>query len=755
MTYLFMKRFSWLAAVSFSFFIFHPSFCSAEDHTQYVNPFIGTQADEAGSLAGSTFPGATVPLGMVQLSPDTELQVTWDPCSGYDYDKDRIYGFSHTHLSGTGCTDLFDVSLMPDTHPITQEYLAQPDYSSAFNHTDEGATPGYYWVKLQDSGIKAELTATTRAGIHRYTFPKGAEQHVIIDLDHSTYRGSDAYYGNRRVYNIIQSQIRIIDDQTVEGYRVITGWAKLRKVYFRAHFSRPFTSSLLCDGARSAGDAEVINGRTLHAAFTFDAAKGDDVTVCVAISPVSGEGAAANLKAECPTTDFNAYKQAAHDAWEKELARIDVEGTDEQKTIFYTGLYHVFTQPNIISDCDGHYVTTNYEEKQLPAGEQYFSTFSLWDTFRAAHPLFNLIAPDYAEQFVNSMIRHCDTYGYLPIWDLWGQDNYCMIGNHALPVLSRAVLTGVYPDAARAYKAMKSSATVSHLNSPFEVWEKLGYMPENLQHTSVSITMEQAFDDWCVAAVAQKLGHTDDYNRFLTRSEYYRNLFNPAIGFFAPRDDKGHWMDFDPLSYEGKDGCEPFIEGNAWQYMWFVPQNPQGLVELLGGKKAFIEKLDENFALETELRDANGNASGFIGQYAHGNEPSHHTTYLYNFVGQPWKTQQKVDEVRRKFYNATPMGYAGNDDCGQMSAWYVFSSLGFYPFNAGSDDFVLGTPLFPRSVIHLPDGATFTVTAKNVSPKNIYVKSVRLNGKKLNGFSLTQQQIMEGGTLEFVMSSKH
>ena len=750
-----MKRFSWLAAASFSFFLFHSSFCLAEDHTQYVNPFIGTQADEAGSLAGSTFPGATVPLGMVQLSPDTEVQPTWDPCSGYDYDDDRIYGFSHTHLSGTGCTDLFDVSLMPVTHPITPEYLAQPDYSSAFNHTDEGATPGYYWVKLQDSGIKAELSATTRAGIHRYTFPKGSEQHVVIDLDHSTYRGDDAYYGNRRVYNIIQSQIRIIDNQTVEGYRVITGWAKLRKVYFRARFSRPFNSTMLCDGSRCAGEATVINGRRLHAAFTFDGTETDDITVCVALSPVSSEGACGNLAVEASSFDFDSYRRAAHDAWERELGRIDVEGSDEQKTIFYTSLYHAFTQPNVMSDCNGHYIDTNYEERILPVGETYYSTFSLWDTFRAAHPLINLIAPDYASQFVCSMIHHADTYGYLPIWDLWGQDNYCMIGNHAMPVLSRAILTGVWKDVPRAYEAMRQSSTISHPNSPFEMWERLGYMPENMQRNSVSITMEQSFDDWCVAAVADKLGLTADRDHFLARSEYYRNLFNPAIGFFAPRDDKGNWIDFDPLSYEGKDGCEPFIEGNAWQYMWFVPHHPEGLMELFGGKKGFIAKLDENFSLETELRESGGNASGFIGQYAHGNEPSHHTTYLYNYAGQPWKTQQKVDEVRRKFYNATPMGYAGNDDCGQMSAWYVFSSLGFYPFNAGSDDFVLGTPLFPRSVIHLPDGGSFIVTAKNVSPKNIYVKSVRLNGRKLNGFSLTQQQIMEGGTLEFEMTSRH
>lgn len=727
----------------------------AEDHTQYVNPFIGTQADNTGSLAGSTFPGPTMPLGMVQLSPDTELQPTWDPCSGYDYNKDRIYGFSHTHLSGTGCTDLFDVNVMPVTCPITQKYLSQADYSATFNHKEEGATPGYYWVKLQDSGVKAELTATTRAGIHRYTFPRGADQHIIIDLDHSTYRGNDTYYIQKRGYNILQSQIRIIDSQTIEGYRVITGWAKLRKVYFRARFSRPFTATLMNDGGRTVEDGKIVNGRRLHAAFTFDKAAGQDVTVCIAISPVSSEGARGNFKAECPHFDFEAYRQAAHDAWEKELARIDIDGTEEQKTIFYTGLYHVFIQPNTMSDADGHYLNTNYEEATLPHGERYFSTFSLWDTFRAAHPLINLIAPDYARDFIDAMLRHADTYGYLPIWDLWGQDNYCMIGNHAQPVLSRAILTGIYPDAAKAYKAMRQSATLSHRSSPFETWEKLGYIPENRLIHSVSITMEQAFDDWCVAAVAQKLGHAEDHDRFLARSENYRNLFNPAIGFFAPRDDKGQWMTpFDPLDYEGRDGCHPFIEGNAWQYMWFVPQNPQGLISLFGGRDGFVKKLDENFTLVTGTSDHEGNASAFIGQYAHGNEPSHHTAYLYNFAGQPWKTQRLVNQVRSEFYNASPMGYAGNDDCGQMSAWYIFSSLGFYPFNAGSDDFVIGTPLFPRAVIHLPGGHDLTVTARNLSPTNIFVKSVRLNGKRLPTLSFTQQQVMQGGTLEFEMTAR-
>ena len=595
-----------------------------------------------------------------------------------------------------------------------------------------------------------ELSATVHAGIHKYTFPEGKEQTVILDLDRMTFRG-DAYYTGRRAYQIIQSQIRILDDKTIEGFRVLTGWAKLRKVYFRIEFSRPFESRILMDGGRNAGGSDVVNGRTLRAALRFPNNK-KDVLAKVAISPVDNDGACENMKAEAQSWDFNYYTRAAHDAWEKELSTIDIEGTDDQKTIFYTGLYHVLMQPNTMSDVDGRYMDTNFEIKQMPKGQAYHSTFSLWDTFRAAHPLYTLLYPDIAVQFVRDMVLHHETYGYLPIWDLWGQDNYCMIGNHAIPVVADAIMSELPGlDVERAYKAMVESSTRTHPNSPFEVWEEFGYMPQNRQNVSVSITMEQAFDDWCVAAVAKKLGKTADYERFIKRSEYYRNLFNPATGFFQPKDDKGNWLEpFDPLSYENP--C--FVEGNAWQYMWFVPQNPQGLIDLFGGVKPFIKKLNENFTLTETSGEVNGNASGFIGQYAHGNEPSHHTVYLYNFAGQPWRTQELVEQVRSTFYNASPCGYAGNDDCGQMSAWYIFSSLGFYPFNAGSAEYVIGTPLFRHAVLHMPGGNDLTINAPRKSDKAIYVKGVKLNGKKITDWKLTHQQLIAGGTLDFTMSEK-
>ncbi len=722
----------------------------AGDYTRFVNPFIGTQTDETGALSGSTFPGASLPQGMVQLSPDTELMVTWDPCSGYDYNKDRIYAFTHTHLSGTGCTDLIDISLMPVTWEVTPGYLKTGDFGQAYSHDAEAAHPGYYMVELKDSGVKVELSATTRVGIHRYSFPEGKPCSVILDLDHSTFRG-EAYYTGKRAYDIIQSQVRLVDDHTVEGFRIITGWARMRKVYFRAEFSKPVRSHLFTDGGRDLGSVDVINGRSLKCAFDFDGG-GEPLVVKVAISPVDSDGARFNMAAEARGWDFDSFAEAADREWDKALSCIDIEGSEKQKTIFYTGLYHVLLQPNTMSDADGRYMNTNFEIDRMPEGLKYYSTFSLWDTFRAAHPLYLLLEPEITASFVNSMVLHHKSYGYLPIWALWGEENYCMIGNHAIPVLSDAILAGlpgIDPEA--CYKAMVESSVRNHRNSPFDIWEKYGYMPDNLQATSVSITLEQAFDDWCVAAVAKKLGREDDYARFHKRSEFYRNLFDPSTGFFRPKDDKGEWVSpFDPLSYEER--C--FIEGNAWQYMWFVPQNPQGLIDLLGGTGGFLKKLDENFSLTEKSGETNGNASGFIGQYAHGNEPSHHTVYLYNFAGRHRRTQELIDQVRTTFYNDTPSGYAGNDDCGQMSAWYIFNAMGFYPFNAGSAEYELGTPLFPKTVIHLANGKDFTIIARNKTDKAIYVKNASLDGERLKEMRISHQDILNGGTLVFDMGKK-
>lgn len=709
----------------------------AGEHTQYVNPFIGTGAVH-GSLSGNNYPGATVPFGMIQLSPDTREAPDWAQASGYDYNDQTIYGFSHTRLSGTGASDLIDLLLLPTSDGRT---------SSNFSHTAEKAQPGYYQVMLADEGINAELTATTRTGIHRYSYPNGKEAQLIIDLDHSANKGS----WNRRIIN---SQIRIVNDHAIEGYRIITGWAKLRKVYFYIEFSSPILSSSLRDGDRQYENTPVINGSNLHAMLRFGKLNEKPLICKVALSPVSTDNARLNLKQEASHWDFNQYTTDADRLWEKELEKINIQGTDLQKTIFYTALYHTLIQPNTISDVNGEYMAADYTTRQLSANEIHYTTFSLWDTFRGAHPLYTLLNADRVTDFVKSMIRQYEYYGYLPIWQLWGQDNYCMIGNHSIPVIVDAILKGIPGiDIEKAYEAVYNSSVISHPNSPFEVWEKYGYMPENIQTQSVSITLEQAFDDWCVAQLAKKLGKNDDYERFMKRSAFYRNLFNPETGFFQSKNDKGEWIEpFDPYKY-GANGGYPFTEGNAWQYFWYVPQNIPDLITLTGGNKAFTAKLDTFFTVNHQSGELNDNASGFVGQYAHGNEPSHHVAYLYTCAGEPWKTQKYVAHIMNNLYNDTSSGYAGNDDCGEMSAWYIFGALGFYPVNPASGEYIIGTPMLEEATIHLPDGKTFAIKAPRKKGNEIYIRSIKLNGKKHTKNYITHQDILNGGTLEFVMSA--
>ena len=709
----------------------------AGEHTQYVNPFIGTGAVH-GSLSGNNYPGATVPFGMIQLSPDTREAPDWAQASGYDYNDQTIYGFSHTRLSGTGASDLIDLLLLPTSEGRT---------SSNFSHTAEKAQPGYYQVMLADEGINAELTATTRTGIHRYSYPNGKEAQLIIDLDHSANKGS----WNRRIIN---SQIRIFNDHAIEGYRIITGWAKLRKVYFYIEFSSPILSSSLRDGDRQYENTPVINGSNLHAMLRFGKLNEKPLICKVALSPISTDNAQLNLKQEASHWDFNQYTTDADRLWEKELEKINIQGTDLQKTIFYTALYHTLIQPNTISDVNGEYMAADYTTRQLSANEIHYTTFSLWDTFRGAHPLYTLLNADRVTDFVKSMIRQYEYYGYLPVWQLWGQDNYCMIGNHSIPVIVDAILKGIPGiDIEKAYEAVYNSSVISHPNSPFEVWEKYGYMPENIQTQSVSITLEQAFDDWCVAQLAKKLGKNNDHERFMKRSAFYRNLFNPETGFFQSKNDKGEWIEpFDPYKY-GANGGYPFTEGNAWQYFWYVPQNIPDLITLTGGNKAFTTKLDTFFTVNHQSGELNDNASGFVGQYAHGNEPSHHVAYLYTCAGEPWKTQKYVAHIMNNLYNDTSSGYAGNDDCGEMSAWYIFGALGFYPVNPASGEYIIGTPMLEKATIHLPDGKTFAIKAPRKKGNEIYIRSIKLNGKKYTKNYITHQDILNGGTLEFVMSA--
>ena len=710
----------------------------AGEITKYVNPFIGTGAIDGG-LSGNNYPGATSPFGMIQLSPDTSEAPNWGDASGYDYNRSTIFGFSHTRLSGTGASDLIDVTLMPTSSGRT---------SSTFTHDEEKASPGYYQVMLKDENINVELTTTQRNGIHRYQYPAGQDAEVILDMDHSADKGS---WGRR----IINAQIRILNDHAVEGYRIITGWAKLRKIYFYMEFSSPILTSTLRDGGRVHENTAVVNGTNLHGCFRFGKLNGKPLTCKVALSSVSMENARQNMEQEAPHWDFDRYMAAADADWEKQLGKIEIKGTEVQKEIFYTALYHTMIQPNIMSDVNGEYMAADYTARKVGDNETHYTTFSLWDTFRASHPLYTLLEPERVTDFVKSMIRQYEYYGYLPIWQLWGQDNYCMIGNHSIPVITDAILKGIPGiDVEKAYEAVYNSSVTSHPNSPFEVWEKYGFMPENIQTQSVSITLEQAFDDWCVAQLAEKLNKDADYERFHKRSEYYRNLFHPKTKFFQSKNDKGEWIEpFDPYQYGGNGG-HPFTEGNAWQYFWYVPHNIQALMELTGGTKAFEQKLDTFFTSNYKSEQMNHNASGFVGQYAHGNEPSHHVAYLYNFAGQPWKTQKYVSHILNTLYNNTSSGYAGNDDCGQMSAWYVFSAMGFYPVNPADGRYILGSPLLDECTLKLAGNKDFHIRTIRKSPEDIYIQSVTLNGKKHKDFFITHQDIMNGGTMVFKMGKK-
>lgn len=719
-------------------------------YSNYVNPFIGTASVDKKSLPGCAFPGATLPFGMVQLSPDNKHEVN-RPCSGYDYNEDSIVGFSHTHLNGTGIADLLDVLILPITGPskTAADYrnVAAQNFQSSFSHKDETARPGYYQVRLNDYNVNAELTATEHAGFHRYTFPQSSGAGFVIDMDHSRLKGT----GNRSA-KIVSAEIRIVNNTTIEGYRVMLGWAKMRRVYFRAQFSKPFTGNVLFDDQRIYDNKPLVMGAAgIRAVVNFATKAGEQVFVKVGISAVSIENARQNLAAEIPAWDFDAIVSNAENAWEKELEKIKVEGTEKQKRIFYTGLYHAFIQPNNIADVNGDFPEADFTVGNA-ADKKHYSTFSLWDTYRAAHPLYTLVQQERTAGFINSMIRHYDSYGILPIWQLWGVETYCMIGNHAIPVIVDATLKGIGGfDVNKAYEAIKGSSTRDHIQSPFGIYDQYGYMPEDLQSQSVSITLETAYNDWCVAQLAKKLGKQEDYNFFINRSANYRNLFEPGTGFLRAKDKDGKWLQpFNPMEYSGNGG-KPYTEANAWQYLWYVPQNVPDLISLMGGQKAFVNKLDTYFSLVDTAKRKNGNASGFIGQYAHGNEPSHHDAYLYDYASEPWKTQYYVHKVLNELYDDAPAGYSGNEDCGQMSAWYIFSAMGFYPVNPANGIYAIGSPILNKASIEMPGGKTFTVMVKNASDKNAYIQSMKLNGKNYQETYITHKDIQNGAAVEFTM----
>jgi predicted alpha-1,2-mannosidase len=742
-------------------------FAQQKNVVQYVNPLIGTQR------MGHTFPGATVPFGMVQLSPDTdtipyEMNGKYNPdvykyCAGYQYDDKTIVGFSHTHFSGTGHSDLGDFLVMPTVGALQLNPGVATDtktgFRSAFSHANEKAEAGYYKVKLDDDNITAELTATTRTGFHQYTFPKTTDAHIILDLMQGIYN-----YEDKNVWTFV----RVENDTLVTGYRQTAGWARTRTVYFAMTFSKPFKEY----GCKDFGKKQVyrgfwgkfnqtknfpdLAGRQLRMFFNFNTAEGEKIKMKMALSSVSTEGALLNLRTEAPNWDFEQTKAAAQAAWNGELAKITIEASEAEKQNFYSALYHAFLGPTVYMDVDRKYKGLD-QNVHTATNFTNYTTFSLWDTYRALHPFFNIIQPTRNGDMVNSMLAHYDqsVLKMLPIWSHYSNDNWCMSGYHSVSVIADAIIKGNTSfDAAHALDACV--ATASHPNyEGIGSYEEKGFIPDEKLGTSASTTLEYAYDDWSIAQAAKKLGRTDIYEAFSKRAGNYKNVFDASVGFMRARKEDGSFKnDFDALSTNG----QGFIEGNTWNYSFFVPQDPEGLITLMGGKKKFSARLDSLFTMylpdkyfaETEdiTRD------GIIGTYIHGNEPAHHVAYLYNFAGQPWKTQERVRMILKHQYKPTPDGLGGNDDCGQMSAWYLFSTLGFYPVAPGATVYQLGSPAISKAVLQLENKNTFTVEAINQSDKNVYVQKVILNGKQLEQPTITHEDIMKGGTLTFYMTDK-
>ncbi|ANE53688.1 sugar hydrolase [Flavisolibacter tropicus] len=734
---------------------------------QYVNPLIGTEK------MGHTYPGATVPFGAVQLSPDTDtipyaVNGKYNPdvykyCAGYQYTDPTIVGFSHTHFSGTGHSDLGDFLIMPTVGnlQLNPGTAAAPEtgYRSRFSHQTEVAEPNYYKVKLEDDNILAELTTTTRVGFHQYTFPKTDQAHIILDLMHGIYNYDDK---NAWTY------LRIENDTLVTGYRQTIGWARTRTVYFAMTFSKPFVSYGNNDFSAKQPyrgfwgrfdqrhNFPEIAGKQLRAYFNFKTEEGEAIKVKFALSPVSTANALENLRREIPNWNFNQVKQQGQDLWNMELGKVDVKLADKGDMInFYTALYHSFLSPTVYMDVNGDYKGLDQNRHQAKGFTNY-TTFSLWDTYRALHPLFNIVQPKRNRDMIQSMLAHQEQSAehMLPIWSHYANENWCMSGYHSVSVIADAAIKGnVGYDLSKALDACVQTARTNYFDALGE-YRRLGYVPEDKRRgISVSTTLEFAYDDWCIAQLAKKLKRNDIYDEFIKRSANWRNVYDSSIGYMRPKLSDGSFRkEFDVLSTNN----QGFIEGNAWNFSLYVPHDPKGLINAMGGNERFIPHLDSLFTMhlpdqffeETEdiTRD------GIIGNYVHGNEPSHHVAYLYNFTNQPWKTQERVRMILKKQYRPAPDGLGGNDDCGQMSAWYIFSSMGFYPVTPGSDQYQLGSPAVSQATIKLENGKTFSIQAINQSEKNVYVEKVLLNGKPLNRTYLTHTDLMNGGSLVFYMS---
>jgi predicted alpha-1,2-mannosidase len=725
-----------------------------------VDPFIGTGPD------GHTFPGATVPFGMVQLSPDTQIRPfkqSYKWAAGYRYEDSTILGFSHTHFSGAGHSDLGDVLLQPIAGDVRLEpgEIDKPEsgYRSRFSHASEQAAPGYYAVTLQDYNVRAELTATQRVGVHRYTYPANKPAHVLLDLRSSIYN----YPGK-----VLWSRIRVRPDGTVTGMRETRGWAPGRQLYFAIRFSQPLQAHSLYDrepvpveyhGFKTPGttpeNTQAIEGRGLVAAFDFGELS-QPLIVKVAISPVSEEGAIANMDAEVPHFDFDATHAAATAAWEQQLRLIDFHAEPAMQKNLYTALYHALLAPSLSMDVDGGYRGPDNQVHHAK-NFHFVSSLSLWDTYRAEQPLMTLIEPEQrTSDLIQSLLasQQQSPFGILPIWQFQGIETWCMIGYHAVPEIADAYMKGIRGfDADQALKAMVASATYGPYGH-IDDYMKLGYVPVDHDAEGVSKTVEYAFDDWTIARMARAMQRIDIADAFDKRAKNWRNVFNPADGFVEPRLANGEFRKpFDPAR-AGEDSG--FTEGNAWQYSWYQPQDEQGLIDLLGGKQQLIAKLDAMFDAKVDPKQyaAVEDMAGMMGQYVHGNEPSHHLAYLYDYADAPWRTQDRLRQIVESQYRPTPDGLVGNDDLGQMSAWLIFTSLGFYPVAPGSNEYVIGRPFVDRAVLHLPNGKTLTVVADNLSASNAFVQSVTLNGRPLTRTYVRHEELMRGGELHFVMSTK-
>lgn len=738
-----------------------------QNFVKYVKPLIGTEK------MGHTYPGATVPFGAIQLSPETdtvsyELNGRYNGevykyCAGYKYEDKTITGFGHTHFSGTGHSDLGDFLIMPTVGKLKLNpgTANQPGsgYRSSFSHANETAEAGYYKVKLDSYNITAELTATNRVGMHQYTFPQSDQSHIVFDLTAGIYN-----YEGKNTW----TYVRVVNDTLITGYRQTNGWARTRTVYFAMSFSKPFKSY----GSKYENQNQVYRGfwrkfdqtknfpelaaRQIKMYFDFDTKAEEKVKVKVAISPVSQANALENMRLETPNWDFDAVKKQAQDTWNKELNKIVVNADQDHMVNFYTALYHSFINPTTYMDSNGEYKGLD-QDIHKANGFTNYTTFSLWDTYRALHPFFNIVQPSRNNDMVKSMLAHFDqnSLKMLPIWSHYANDNWCMSGYHSVSVVADAIVKGVFNgDAEKALQACIVTSNKRNYEGIGYYIDK-GYIPAERSGVSVSNTLEYAYDDWAIAQLAKKIGKTDIYNEYLKRSQNWMNNFDKQSGFMRPKSENGNWISkFDPMSTHG----QGFIEGNSWNYSFFVPHDPSGLANAMGGKLNFAKRLDTLFTMHlpdeffAETEDIT--REGIIGGYVHGNEPAHHVPYLYNWAGQPWKTQAQVRRILEMQYKPTPDGLGGNDDCGQMSAWYMFSAMGFYPVAPGSAEYAIGSPAVNSATIHLENGKTFTIEAIGQSSKNVYVRKVTLNGQPITNYILKHADILNGGKLVFLMSAK-